>query len=128
MSTTHAAVWLDHAEAHVLHFTSEDVQNKLASGKPYQLLRHERGAPDLQRLEADLAYYRRISSSLAEANEILVTGPASATRAFVKYLNEKAHGLRARIIAIESVSHPSDSEMLEHARKHFRGGDAMGVT
>lgn len=128
MSNTHAAVWLDHAEAHVLHFTTEDVRNKLTSGKPHKRLRHERGAPDPQRLEEDQAYYRRISASLADAKEILVTGPASATKAFVTFLNEKANGLRARIIAVESVAHPGDDAMLDYARKHFSAGDPMGVT
>jgi stalled ribosome rescue protein Dom34 len=128
MPNYHAAVWLNHAEAHILHFTSEDVQNKLASGKPYERLQQKRAAPDRPRLAEDQAYYGKIVESLTDAEEILVTGPASATGAFVKYLNEKARELRAKVIAIENVDQPSDGELLEYARKHFRAGDSMNVT
>ena len=128
MSHYHAAVWLDHAEAHILHFTSEDVQNKLAHGKAHRRLHHKRAAPDPARLAEDRAYYGRIADSLMDAKEILVTGPADAKTAFVKHLNEHARGLGAKVIAIESVDHPSDGQLLEYARKHFRADDRVGGT
>ena len=128
MSHYHAAVWLDHAEAHILHFTSEDVQNKLAHGKARRRLHHERGKPDPARLAEDQAYYGRIADSLMDAKEILVTGPADAKTAFVQHLNEHAHGLRAKVIAIETVNHPSDGQLLDYARKHFRASDEMRGT
>jgi hypothetical protein len=49
---SHAVVWMDHADAHILHYTAEDMRNK--------------------------------------------------------------------VVAIETVDHPSDGELLDYARKHFR--------
>ena len=120
MSQYHAVVWMDHANAHILHFKSEDVQNKLAHGEPHRRLHHARGAPDPGRAAEDLAYYRAIAESLTDTNEIVVTGPAGAKTAFVEHLNEHAHDVRAKIIAIESVDHPRVSDLLDCARKHFR--------
>ena len=67
-----------------------------------------------------------IAGSLADAKEILVAGPTSAKTAFVKHLNEHAHDLRAKVVAIETVDHPSNIQLLDYARKHFRSDGGMG--
>lgn len=117
--SSHAVVWLDHSEAHILHFTVEDVQNKFA-GTPHRRLHHKRGGIDSARAAHDQAYFGTIADSLTDAKEILVAGPATAKAAFVKHLNEQAHEVRSRIIAVETVNHHSDGELLDYARKHFR--------
>jgi stalled ribosome rescue protein Dom34 len=114
----HAVVWMDHAEAHILHYSSEHVQKKLAD-QPQRRLHHKRGGTDAARAEEDRAYYVKIAGSLTNAREILVTGPAAAKTAFVRHLNDHAHEVRARIVAIETVDHPSNAQLLEYARKHF---------
>jgi len=120
MADTHAAVWLDHADAHVLHFKSADVQNKLARSDPFERRQFKRATPASARLAEDQAYFESIAASLGDAAKILVTGPANATAAFVNYLNERARDLRAKVITIETLERPSDAELLDHARKHFR--------
>jgi stalled ribosome rescue protein Dom34 len=125
MSHYHAVVWLDHAEAHVLHFTPEDVQNKLVHGKPHQHLHHKRGSSDSGHAAEDPVFFKKIADALTGAQEILVVGPASAKTSFVKYLHEHAQGLRAKVVAVETVDHPSDGQLLEYARKHFRASDRM---
>lgn len=124
--SSHAVVWMDHAEAHILHYTSEDVQNKLA-GHPQQRLHHKRGAPDPARATEDQAYFKEIAGSLADAKEIMVAGPAGAKQAFVKHLNDHAHELRAKVVGIETVDHPSNVQLLDYARKHFRAIDPDGT-
>ena len=123
--TSHAVVWMDHAEAHILHYTSEDVQNKL-KGHPQHRLHHKRTKPDPSRAAEDEAYFKRIAGSLADAREILVTGPTTAKTAFIKHLNEHAHDLRAKVVAVETVDHPDNVQLLDYARKHFRSGAGMG--
>lgn len=89
MSHFHAVVWLDHVEAHVQHFTREDVE------------------------------------ALKGAEEILVVGPANAKTGFVKYLDTHAQDLRRKVVAVETVDHPTDGQVLAYARKHFRAIDRM---
>jgi stalled ribosome rescue protein Dom34 len=115
---SHAVVWMDHSEAHILLYTSEDVKNKFA-GQPQRRLHHKRGGSDASRSAGDRAYFGAIAESLADAKEILVAGPTTAKTAFVDHLNEHAHEVRARVVAIETVDHPSDGELLDYARKHF---------
>jgi len=123
----HAVVWMDHAEAHILHFTSEHVQNRLAD-QPHRRLHHRRDGPDPARAAEDRVYFRKIAGSLANAKEILVAGPATAKTAFVNHLNEHAHGVRAKIVAIETVDHPSDGQLLDYARKHFRATEPKSAS
>jgi stalled ribosome rescue protein Dom34 len=117
--SSHAVVWLDHAEAHILHFSAEDVQNKFA-GDPRQRLHHRRDGTDAVRAAEDHAYFGKIAESLTDAKEILVAGPATAKAAFVNHLNEHAHAVRSKVIAIETVDHPGNADLLNYARKHFR--------
>jgi stalled ribosome rescue protein Dom34 len=125
MSHFHAVVWLDHAEAHVLHFTAEDVQNKLVHGKPQRHLHHKRGSQASGHAAEDPAFFSKIAEALAGAQEVLIVGPANAKIEFVKYLDTHAHDLRAKVVAVETVDHPSDGQLLDYARKHFRAIDRM---
>ena len=125
MSHFHAVVWLDHAEAHVLHFTAEDVEKKLVHGKPHKHLHHKRGAQASGHAAEDQAYYHKVAEALAGAEEVLVVGPANAKTEFVKHLKAHDAAIAKKIVAVETVDHPSDGQLVDYARKHFRAIDRM---
>ncbi len=125
MSHFHAVVWLDHVEAHVQHFAREDVEKKLIHGKAHRHLHQKRGAVTDGRSAEDTAYYGRVAEALKGAEEILVVGPANAKTEFVKYLDAHAQDLRKKVVAVETVDHPTDGQVLAYARKHFRAIDRM---
>jgi len=125
MSHFHAVVWIDHVEAHVMHFTKEDVEKKLVQGQPHRHLHTKRGAQASGHAAEDPAFFRQTAEALTGAEEILVVGPANAKTEFVKYLDKHAHDLRKKIVAVETVDHPSDGQVLAFARKHFRAIDQM---
>jgi len=125
MSHFHAVVWLDHVEAHVLHFTHEDVQNKLVHGKPHRHLHTKRNAQASGHAPEDPAFFAKIAEALGDAQEILVVGPANAKTEFVKHLDAHAPALRKKVVAVETVDHPSDGQLLAYARQHFRAIDRM---
>jgi len=125
MSHFHAVVWIDHSEAHVLHFTREDVEKKLVHGKPHQHLHHKRGSETSGHAAEDQAYFHKVAESLAGAHEILVVGPANAKTELVKHLKSHDKALGDKVVAVETVDHPSDGQLLAYARKHFRAIDRM---
>lgn len=125
MSHFHAVVWLDHSEAHVLHFTREDVEKKLVHGKAHRQLHHKRGSETDGRAALDTAFYGKVVEALAGAGEILVVGPGSAKTEFVKYLDGHAPAMRKLVVAVETVDHPTDGQLLAFARQHFRAIDRM---
>jgi len=128
MSHFHAVVWMDHAEAHVLHFTPDEVENTVvhARGKHRQT-HHRRGTIGSGKAPEDTGYFDRVADSLAGAEQVLLTGPANEKNEFRKYLDAHVKGLAARIVAVETSDHPSDGELLKQARKFFVVSDGMRV-
>lgn len=125
MSHFHAVVWLDHSEAHVLHFTAEDVERKLVHGQPHKKLHHKRGADTNGKSAENQAYYHKVAEALKGAEEILVVGPANAKTEFVKHLNSHDPAVGKKVVAVETMDHPTDGEIVAYARKHFRAIDRM---
>ena len=125
MSHFHAVVWIDHAEAHVMHFTKEDVDAKLVHGKPHRQLHTKKNAQASGHPPEDQAYFHKVAEALQGAEEILVVGPANAKTEFVKHLKSHDPVLGNKIVAVETVDHPSDGQLLAYARKHFRASDRM---
>lgn len=125
MSHFHAVVWLDHVEAHVQHFTREDVEKKLVHGKPHRHLHTKRNAQASGHAAEDQAYFHKIAEALEGAQEILVVGPANAKAEFVKHLKAHDPDVARKVVAVETVDHPSDGQVLAYARKHFRAIDRM---
>ena len=122
MTRLHAVVWLDHREAHVLHFTRSHAESTLVEGERRHL-HHKRGATGAGRAPEDPAYFGEIAAALRGAGEILVTGPAQAKHEFVKYLQHHDAPLAKKVVGVETLNHPSDGELLAHARRFFAAAD-----
>ena len=126
MSHYHAVIWLDHSEAHVFHFTPEEVQKLTAQStnpRPHQ--HHKRGTIGSGHAPEDRAYFDHIAGLLKGAQEILVVGPGQAKLDLVKYVHKHQHDLVSRIIGVETVDHPTDGQVVAYARKYFVAKDRM---
>ncbi len=129
MSHYHAVAWMDHREAHVLHFTPDESESTIvhANGKNRQV--HSRsGTLGPGKAPEDMEYFGRVAESLAGAEQILLTGPANEKNEFRKYLDAHAKGLAAKVVAVETSDHPTDGEILKQARKFFVATGRMRVT
>ncbi len=128
MSHVHAVVWMDHAEAHVLHFTLDEAEQQIVhAGGKHRNIHHHAGTLGSGKAPEDLAYFAKVAASLADAQEILLTGPSGEKVAFRKYLEAHAKPLAAAVVAVEASDHPTDGEILRHARKFFVAADRMHV-
>ena len=126
MSHFHAVVWIDHAEAHVLHFTPDEVEaaRVVAEGK-HPHLHHHRGTLGSGKAPEDRAYFDKVVKSLAGAQQILITGPANEKHEFKKHLEAHAKDIAARVVAVETSDHPTDGELLKLARRFFVAAGRM---
>ncbi len=73
--------------------------------------------------EAHVQSFTRDESD--SAHEVLVVGPAQAKHELVKYLQHHMPQLAKKVIGVETVDHPTDGQLLEHARRFFRAADRM---
>lgn len=126
MSKFHAVVWLDHAEAHVMHFSRDEVEKFTAHASDrHPHMHHKRGSIGSGHLREDVKYLGEVVRMLGDAQEILVVGPGAAKLELVKYVHSHHRGFADRIVGVESVDHPTDGQIVAHARKYFAAKDQM---
>jgi len=132
MSHFHAVVWLDHRNAHVFHVTANEAEEiEVAAAPPvhvaehFKHLHHRAGDRDGKRAPEDQHYYQAVVDALAGAQEWLIVGPATAKLELVKHIHRHCPQMVDRVIGIESVDHPTDGQLLAHARAYFRAADRM---
>jgi len=70
-------------------------------------------------------FFEEVAQALTGTHEILIIGPAQTKQEFANFLKEKHSPLGKGIVAVETADHPSDAEVLSHARRHFKALDRM---
>jgi stalled ribosome rescue protein Dom34 len=126
MSFYHAVVWIDHQEAHVIHFDAEaSASEVLRPHSRHQRLHHKRGSIGAGRISEDQSYYNDVVQALKDAGEILIVGPATAKLALIKHMHRHDYSTSERVVGVETVDHPSDPQLLHYARKYFSAADRL---
>ena len=120
-SLSHAVVWIDHAQARVLHFDGDTSRVQVVlpeGGTPH--LHHKANSSDSGHLPENQVYLHAVGQALAGADSVLVTGPANAKVDRMKHIARHDPLLLAKVSEVQTVDHPSDGQLLELARRHFR--------
>lgn len=126
MSHYHAVVWLDHRQAHVMHISPDDVEKSVVHPtQPHLNLHHKSGVIGAGRQPEDQAYYHAIVEALAGAHEILVVGPAQAKLQLIRHIHHHDPAMADKIVGVETVDHPTDGQLVAHARSYFVAKDRM---
>ena len=116
----HAVVWIDHREARVSHFNAAEVDRLVVHPQnPTKHLHHKANCIGSGHALEDHDFLQRVADSIADAGVILITGPANAKTELVEHLRRHSPGLASRIAAVETVDHPSDRQLVDHARRYF---------
>ena len=63
--------------------------------------------------------------AIADAGAILITGPGIEKTALLKYIERKHPKLKDAIESVEAADHPTDGELVAHARKVLKAEDRM---
>jgi stalled ribosome rescue protein Dom34 len=122
----HAVVWIDHHEARVFHFSPTDVESLvLHPDHPTRHIHHKANSIGSGHAAEDKNFLHAVAQSVADAGEILVTGPANEKTELVKHIEQHDPQLKKKIVGVESVDHPSDAELVAHAKKYFKMADRM---
>lgn len=126
MAQYHAVIWLDHSEAHVFHFTPDEVEKLAArSTNPNPHQHHKRGSKGSGNAKEDHAYLEHVTGLLKGAQEILVVGPAKAKLDLINYIHKHHQDLVPKIVGVETLDHPTDGQLVAYARKYFHAKDRM---
>ena len=122
----HAVIWIDHREARVFHFGVTDVERLvLHPDHPTRHIHHKANSIGSGHVSADHDYLHAVAESVADAGAVLITGPASAKTELVEHIRVHDPELTRRIVGVETVDHPSDAQLVAHARKYLVAADRM---
>ena len=128
MHQAHAIIWLDHREARIIGFSLDTTAKiEIHSQNPTRRIHHKANVIGSGRAPDDHRFFDAIVDAVDETDKVLISGPGNAKSAFVTYVRERHQQVADRIVGVEALDHPSDSELLAHARIFFKALNQMGV-
>lgn len=126
MQTQHAVAWLDHLHARIFFFDRDKAEGlHLATTLSHHQTHNKAGTVDGKRAATNQSFYHDIVKALAPAKEWLIMGPGSAKDELVKHIRHHDARLADRIIGVEASDHPTEGQIVAHARSFFRAADRM---
>jgi len=126
MSFNHVVVWIDHVEAHVIHFNRDGKDNEtVTTHSTHPHLHVKAGTIGSGRAPENAHFFDDVAKAIDDSQEILVVGPGLEKLVFTKYLM-KHHPLVAdKILSVETVDHPTDNQLVAFAKRYFEKADRM---
>ena len=128
MSQVHAIVWLDHLEATIVSFSLGSTDEiEVHSHSPERHIHHKAGSIGNGHAADDHRFFDEIADALSGIHEVLIAGPGNAKTAFQTYIADHDVDLARRVVGIETLDHPTEPELLAHARRYFSAVDQLGL-
>lgn len=115
-------VWMDTEHAKLFHIGGEKIAPTIVSR--HEVRHHSAHEPEMKQHHEKL--YKELTEHLKDAGEILLLGPGVAKNQFQHFLKERAHAhLADKVVGVENADHPSDSQILDYAKRFFKKYDAL---
>ena len=115
-----AAVWIDHHEARVFHVRAGDIDVSPIGAPHRHVQRHPKDTrAERQHPEDERRFFHDVAEALADADQILVLGPSTAKLQLLRYLREHAPLVEQRVVAVETVDHPTDRQLVAQVKAYF---------
>lgn len=128
MSINHVVVWIDHVQAHIIHFNAETVETKIVlTHSTHPHLHTKAGTVGAGRAPESPQYFDDIAMNLKDSGEILIVGPGFEKLELMKYLLKNDDAIAQKVKSVETVDHPSDGQLLAYARIYFLKKDKLGL-
>jgi stalled ribosome rescue protein Dom34 len=122
----HALVWIDHQSAKVFYFNADSNETTIVhSTHAHQHLHHKANSVSSGRAPVDKDFLERVAAAIAHSGAILVVGPSSAKTELKTHLEHAHPAIAAKISAFETLDHPTEGQLLAHARHFFKADDRM---
>jgi stalled ribosome rescue protein Dom34 len=124
MAHPHAAVWLDHHEARIVHVQLESFDEATLRAPQHHIHRHPKGPTEGHNHPDDQhRFFHDVARALDDVAEVLVVGPSTGKLQFVRYLHEHDRALEKRIVGIETLDHPTDGQLVAYVKSYFKVKD-----
>ncbi len=126
MTHNHAIVWMDSKEARIFRFNAADVEREhIKAHNPFRQVHHKAGVIGAGRPAMDASFFDHILDALRGTTEWILVGPAAAKQELLSHIDRHMPWMRKSLMGVEAMDHPTDGELLDHARRAFRAIDRM---
>lgn len=126
MTHNHAIVWMDSKEARVFRFNTADVEREhIRAHNPFRQVHHKAGVIGAGHMALDATFFDHIIDGLEGTTEWLLVGPANAKAEFLRHVDKRVPSFRKSLVGVETMDHPTDGQLLDHARRAFKTIDRM---
>ncbi len=115
-------IWIDSAEAKVFKLKAGAVETKHLHPHGHKHHIEPVGKKHTHHPEWE-SLFKDVETHIGDASEILILGPGEAKTAFKSHLEKHAHGLASKVVGLETTDHPTENQILAHARKFFKASD-----
>ena len=123
-----AAVWLDHQEARIFHVDAAGFDEAAIAAPTHHFHRHPTGAAEERKHPDDLRkFLREVTGALGDAEEILIFGPSTAKLQLLRHLHEQAPAIERKVLAVETVDHPTDRQLIAFVKHYFKVGESKAT-
>jgi stalled ribosome rescue protein Dom34 len=122
MTLYHAVAFVDHHEAQVLQFDSEQVLEQKIHEHRHLTRQHASS------LRGEHEFFGTVCDAMEGVSEVLVAGRHTGIADFRRYVDEHRPLTSARIVGYEVVDHPTENQLVALARKHFAKVNLMTDT
>ena len=117
----HAVVWIDHRQARVFHFDADDADKIVVhAARPVRDIKH-----DGQRPAEDQRFLEEVTKAVENAGAILIVGPSNEKTELMKHIARVHPQMAVKVEGVEAADHPSDDELVAHARRFVKAADRM---
>jgi stalled ribosome rescue protein Dom34 len=113
MPVFHALVWLDHHHAEILQFDATQVLAQQVKSDVHYTRHHD------SKTRSEHEFFAEICEALADVDQLLVVGSPVAQAEFRRYVDKFRPLVAARVVHVQTLGHPSNSEMIGLARRYF---------
>jgi stalled ribosome rescue protein Dom34 len=120
----HAVIWIDHHEARIFHFNATDVDHLVIEPEnPSMHIHHKANTIGSGHDTLDQKFLHEVSNAVADAGAVLITGPGLAKTELMNHIKRHDPKVMKSILGVETVDHPSDAQLVAHARSFFKSSD-----
>jgi len=128
MPFAHAIVWIDHRSARIIAFSRDhhDV-TVIADADSTRQVHRKSGIVGSGHASPRGALLANVADALTGIDEIIASGPGVAKIALERHVAAHRPDVATHILAVETSDHPTDGQLLAHARTAFRRIDQLGA-
>lgn len=115
------AIWIDQDEARIFHVEGAVFDVHTVHDVHHHVRRHPKSQETKTRNHPhhERQFFDDVLAALEGSEGLLVLGPSVTKLHFLRYAQEQAPALAARIVGIETADHPTDRQVAAHVRHYF---------